>query len=89
MTRTTYHPVLASMVGMAIRSHLDLLGKSQEWLSHQLCIDSGTVSRWIRGVHSPSLESLFLVAEALDVHISSIFDEIDRESVGRVLRGEY
>ena len=41
--------------------------RTGKWLAIQLGKDEGTVSRWCRNVQQPSLETLFQIAELLEV----------------------
>lgn len=67
MTRRTYNPRLAEYVGQRIKAARVAAGYSQRWLADEVGVGDCNVSRWETGVHSPSLESLALVALALGI----------------------
>lgn len=50
-------------------------GLSQEELAEKLCLSRQAVSNWERGKSYPDLESLRLIAEALDVPVSGLLLE--------------
>lgn len=41
--------------------------RTGKWLAEQLGVDEGTVSRWCRNFQQPNLQTLFEVAELLEV----------------------
>ncbi len=47
-------------------------GKTAVWLAGQIGKDVVTVSRWNRNVQQPSLESLFEIAELLEVDVCEL-----------------
>lgn len=49
--------------------------RTGKWLARQLKKDVGTVSRWCRNVQQPSVETLFLIAEVLDIRVSDLLEE--------------
>lgn len=48
--------------------------RTGKWLAEQLDKDEGTVSRWFRNVQQPSLETLFQVAELLEVEPGELLE---------------
>lgn len=52
-------------------------GLSQEDLAHESGMDRTSISLWERGHHSPSLDTLFALARALEVSASEIIRRIE------------
>ena len=50
-----------------IKAVLAEKGKTSKWLSEQIDRDKSTVSRWCTNDMQPSLETLFKIAELLDI----------------------
>lgn len=49
-------------------------GKTAVWLADTMGKDIATVSRWNRNVQQPSLESLFEIAELLEVEVCELLE---------------
>ena len=47
-------------------------GRTAKWLARQLDKDDVTVSRWNRNVQQPHLETLFQIADLLEVHVCEL-----------------
>jgi transcriptional regulator with XRE-family HTH domain len=45
-----------------------------KWLAGELGKDEGTVSRWCRNVQQPNLETLFQIADLLDVAVNELLE---------------
>lgn len=54
--------------------------KTNRWLSKELDRSEVTVSRWCRNVQQPDLETLYRIAEVLDISIYSIL--VDNKKKG-------
>ena len=54
--------------------------KTSKWLSEKLKKNKVTVSRWCRNVQQPPLETLWDIANLLDVHICELL--LDNKSIG-------
>ena len=52
--------------------------RTGKWLAAQLDKDEGTVSRWCRNVQQPSLETLFQIAELLEVEAVELIEHKTR-----------
>jgi len=52
--------------------------RTGKWLAAQLDKDEGTVSRWCRNVQQPSLETLFQIAELLEVEVVDLIEQKTR-----------
>jgi transcriptional regulator with XRE-family HTH domain len=50
-----------------IKDQLDARGRTQHWLSHQTGISERSISYWMQGRCKPGLESIEIVARALNV----------------------
>ena len=46
--------------------------KTNKWLAEKIGVNPNTVSRWCRNDIQPSLETLFDIAEALEVSVSEL-----------------
>lgn len=53
---------------------------TQNMLSELLDVSNVYISKIERGVTKPNLEMLFKISKALDVSVSQLLSEIDRES---------
>lgn len=53
--------------------------RTGKWLAEQLGKDEGTVSRWCRNVQQPSLETLFQVADLLDIEARELLETRDQQ----------
>ena len=67
MSRYTRHPGLAAEIGRRARARRLGIGLSQRAVCDLVGVGDGTVSRYETGEHSPSLETLCLLALALDL----------------------
>lgn len=47
-------------------------GKTSNWLASELNVNITTVSKWCRNEMQPRVDSLFSVAEALDVDVRDL-----------------
>ena len=52
-----------------IKAVLAEKGKTNNWLADKLNMNRTTVSKWCRNEMQPRVETLFLVAEALNVNV--------------------
>jgi putative transcriptional regulator len=48
--------------------------RTGKWLAQQLGKDEGTVSRWCRNIQQPNIETLFQVADLLDVDVNELLE---------------
>lgn len=55
-----------------IRVVLAELNKKNKWLAEQLGKNQATVSQWCNNARQPSVETLFDIAEALDVDVRKL-----------------
>ena len=46
--------------------------KSNRWLAEQLSVNDNTVSRWINNLQQPSVQTLYEVAQILEVDICDL-----------------
>lgn len=67
--------LLQKKLGLNISARRKSLGWTQEFLAHQLEMDTETISRIERGVTCPSLKSLAKLASALTITIAELLDE--------------
>ena len=65
MTHHSYHPRIAEFIGAKIRARRLALRMSQGDVSLATAIGDGSISRYERGEHGCTMESLLLVARAL------------------------
>lgn len=61
--------ILASKELNRIRIVLAELNKKNKWLALKLGKNQGTVSQWCNNVRQPSVETLYDIAEVLDVDV--------------------
>ena len=47
-------------------------GKTNNWLAEKLNVNRATVSKWCTNLMQPSVESLFKIAETLDVDVREL-----------------
>lgn len=47
-------------------------GRTNNWLAERLEVTIGTVSKWCTNSVQPGIESLFAIAEALDVDVREL-----------------
>ena len=57
-----------------IKSVLAEKGKSNIWLAERLGRNAATISRWCTNDNQPSLETLFQIAQLLDVNIKELLN---------------
>ena len=62
--------------GDVVREHRVAAGLSQEALAERCGVDRKSISRMETGAFSPRLDSVFSVAEALDIPVSELFDVV-------------
>ena len=62
--------------GDTVREQRLAAGLSQEALAERCGIDRKSISRMETGAFSPRLDSVFSVAEALDIPVSELFDVV-------------
>ena len=55
-----------------IRIVLAELNKKNKWLADKLGKNQATVSQWCNNVRQPSVETLFDIAEAMDVNVRKL-----------------
>lgn len=55
-----------------IRVVLAELNKKNKWLADKLGKNQATVSQWCNNASQPSVETLFVIAEALDVNVRKL-----------------
>ena len=65
--------------GDVVREHRLAAGLSQEALAERCGVDRKSISRMETGAFSPRLDSVFNVAEALDIPVSELFDVVGRD----------
>lgn len=71
--------VSAALVGQVIQSYRLRKGMSQEVLSGLAGLDRTHYSKIERGLRSPTLDTLFKIAQALDIPPSDIVRQIERK----------
>lgn len=69
--------------GDVVRERRLAAGLSQEALAERCGVDRKSISRMETGAFSPRLDSVFNVAEALDIPVSELFDVIPPGPRGR------
>lgn len=55
--------------------------RTAKWLADELGKDQATVSKWCTNSSQPSLETLFQVAEALDVDVRSLIVQTKKSRI--------
>lgn len=55
-----------------IRIVLAELNKKNKWLADKLGKNQATVSQWCNNMRQPSIETLFEIAQALDVNVREL-----------------
>lgn len=50
-------------------------GKTGKWLAKKLGKEVGTISRWNRNIQQPHLETLFEIADLLEVPVCCLLEE--------------
>ena len=71
--------VSAALVGQVIQSYRLRKGMSQEVLSGLAGLDRTHYSKIERGLRSPPLDTLFKIAQALDIPPSDIVRQIEQQ----------
>ena len=71
--------VSAALVGQVIQSYRLRKGMSQEVLSGLAGLDRTHYSKIERGLRSPTLDTLFKIAQALDIPPSDIGRQIEQQ----------
>ena len=71
--------VSAALVGQVIQSYRLRKGMSQEVLSSLAGLDRTHYSKIERGLRSPTLDTLFKIAQALDIPPSDIVRQIEQQ----------
>ena len=71
--------VSAALVGQVIQSYRLRKGMSQEVLSGLAGLDRTHYSKIERGLRSPTLDTLFKIAQALDIPPSDIVLQIEQQ----------
>ena len=71
--------VSAALVGQVIQSYRLRKGMSQEVLSALAGLDRTHYSKIERGLRSPTLDTLFKIAQALDIPPSDIVRQIEQQ----------
>ena len=71
--------VSAALVGQVIQSYRLRKGMSQEVLSGLAGMDRTHYSKIERGLRSPTLDTLFKIAQALDIPPSDIVRQIEQQ----------
>jgi putative transcriptional regulator len=66
--------------GDAVRERRVAAGLSQEALAERCGVDRKSISRMETGAFSPRLDSVFNVAEALEIPVSELFEVLGRGS---------
>ena len=69
--------------GDVVREHRVAAGLSQEALAERCGVDRKSISRMETGAFSPRLDSVFNVAEALNIPMSELFDVVRRDTSDR------
>lgn len=64
--------VLASKELNRIRIVLAELNKKNKWLADKLGKNQATISQWCNNARQPSIETLFDIAEVLDVNVRTL-----------------
>ena len=49
--------------------------RTNKWLAHQLGKDPATVSKWCTNAAQPGIETLFAIAECLDVRVRELLND--------------
>lgn len=66
------------LFGKVVRRHRDALGYSQERLADECDLHRTYISQVERGLKSPSLRSLILIAHALKTRPSTLLREVEQ-----------
>lgn len=73
--------MIEKIFGLALQKHRRQLGLSQEKLALFCNLDRTYISLLERGLRNPSLKTIFILAEALEVSPSQLITEIEMEIV--------
>jgi transcriptional regulator with XRE-family HTH domain len=71
---------LKTLLGMAIKIHRTSLGISQEELAYRAALHRTYVSDLERGVRNPSMDSIEKLARALQLSVSTLFEQASNDS---------
>lgn len=63
MVKSTYNRIKAVLAEK---------GKTNNWLAEKIGMNTNTVSKWCRNDMQPRVETLFLIAKALDVDVREL-----------------
>jgi transcriptional regulator with XRE-family HTH domain len=63
---------MASKVYNRIKAVIAEKGKTNKWLAEKLKVNKTTVSKWCTNLAQPSIETLFIIAKALDVDVREL-----------------
>jgi len=55
--------------------------RKNKWLAEQIGKDESTISQWCTNARQPSLESLYKVANALDIDIRDLLNPTKHKSI--------
>jgi transcriptional regulator with XRE-family HTH domain len=66
-----------------IRIVLAELNKKNKWLAHKLGKNQATVSQWCNNARQPSIETLFDIAEVLEVNVRNLLVDSQEEHPAR------
>lgn len=72
-----------SSLGPAIRRHRKVAGLTQAELGEKTGFDPKTISRFETGIYTPSVDALFLFADALGVNLKVFFTDFGDEDEQR------
>ena len=53
--------------------------RTNKWLAEKLCKDTSTVSKWCTNTAQPSIETLSIIAEKLDVDVRELLQSSKAE----------
>ncbi len=67
-----YSTRMSKKVYNRIKAVLAEKGKTNNWLAKQLDMNRTTVSKWCRNDMQPRMETLFMIAEALDIDVREL-----------------
>lgn len=70
--RLILHEKLTMTDFLRLGAALDASGKTRKWLSAKMEVSAVTVSAWVTGRKTPSLETLYKIADLLGVDVCSL-----------------
>ena len=70
---------MAKRIYNRIKAVLAERGKSNNWLADELGKNRTTVSRWCTNEMQPTMESLFQIAEVLDIDVRELLVSTKKE----------